>query len=330
VCVTGQGNSRLRRGLVLGGGGLLGASWTIGALRALEEVEGWDPRTADIMVGTSAGAVVAALLASGIDASTMADQHQGSIAPGYEKIQYDYENTRSRPPLPRMRFGTSWSLFRNSVKRFRVNPMGPVYALLPEGSGSLEPLGRIIENVMDGLATDWPQKARCWVVATDYESGDRVVFGRDGVRATLRDAVMASCAIPGWYAPVEINGRRLIDGGAYSVTSLDLLAGYELDEVTVLAPMVSFRYDRPESYVMRLERRWRRFQTRRLIAEARQVSSGGTEVTLLGPGPEDLAVMGGNLMHAARRHRVLETSLRTSVQALSQKGHALARPILAW
>ena len=152
----------------------------------------------------------------------------------------------------------------------------------------------------------------------DYETGKRVAFGRPGApRATLPEAVMASCAIPGWYAPMVIDGRRYVDGGTCSPTSLDLLDDQGLDEVFVLAPMVSFDYDEPASVVGRLERRFRRAMTKRVLHEAGKVRRRGAAVTILGPGREDLEAIGVNLMDASRRATVFETSLRTSAAVLA-------------
>ena len=76
----------------------------------------------------------------------------------------------------------------------------------------------------------------------DYDTGRRVAFGREGAPvAALDEAVTASCAIPGWYAPVLVDGRRYVDGGTLSTTSADLLAREGLDEVYVLAPMAVVR-----------------------------------------------------------------------------------------
>jgi NTE family protein len=136
----------------------------------------------------------------------------------------------------------------------------------------------------------------------------------------LADAVTASCAIPGWYAPVVIDGRPYVDGGTLSPTSLDLLADAGLDEVYVLAPMASFAYDRPRSAMARAERRWRRLVTRRVLADAEVLRAAGTSVTLLGPGPDDLQAIGANLMDPRRRQAVLATALRTSVAALRGDG----------
>ena len=127
----------------------------------------------------------------------------------------------------------------------------------------------------------WAGHPQTWIVAMDYDSGRRVVFGRDGApHASLRDAVMSSCAIPGWYAPVRIGGRRYVDGGACSPTSLDLVAPLELDEVVVLSPMTSFEYDAPTTLAGRMERRFRRVVTQRLVGELRKVKSAGTKVTV--------------------------------------------------
>ena len=111
----------------------------------------------------------------------------------------------------------------------------------------------------------------------------------------LADAVMASCAIPAWYEPVMIGGRRYVDGGAWSSTNIDLVAGLNLDEVYVLAPAVTFDPDTPTRAMTRLERRWRSRVTRRALIELAEVHRGGTHVTLLGPSSVDLEVMGHNL-----------------------------------
>jgi NTE family protein len=164
----------------------------------------------------------------------------------------------------------------------------------------------------------WPTTPEAWIVSMDYDSGRRIAFGRAGAPpASLADAVMSSCAIPGWYAPVEIGGRRYIDGGTLSPTSIDLLADRGLDEVIVLAPMASFDYDDPPTVVGRMERRFRRAMTKRVLHEAGKVRRRGASVTVLGPGREDLEAIGVNLMDHRRRMNVLEVSLRTTAAALA-------------
>ena len=156
----------------------------------------------------------------------------------------------------------------------------------------------------------------------NYDSGRRVVFGRaGGPPASVGDAVLASCAIPGWFIPQVIEGHRYVDGGIASSTSVGLLArpaAPRLDEVYVLAPMASHAYDHPRDPVACVERTVRRVITRWLDAEVRAARATGARVTVLTPGPADLAAMGGNLMNPRHRNRVLDTALETSAAALAE------------
>jgi NTE family protein len=306
-----------RTGVVLGAGGVLGAAWTIGALAALQETRGWDPRDAEVLVGTSAGSVLAGFLGCGVGVDVLLDHQRGIVNAEAPDISYDPDRDSggALPPLPRPGIGSARGVLSSALRPWKVTPMGALSAVLPQGRGSLDPVGTLVDAVCPRGA--WAAHPQTWIVAMDYDSGRRVAFGRDGApHAGLRDAVMSSCAIPGWYAPVLIGGRRYVDGGACSPTSLDLVAPLELDEVVVLSPMTSLEYDAPATVAGRLERRFRRLSTRRVVSEMKKVSATGTKVTFLGPGAEDLAAIGANLMDPRRREQVLTTSLRTSGAAL--------------
>ena len=94
---------------------------------------------------------------------------------------------------------------------------------LPRGFVSTRPISDLVKTFVAG---DWPDHPNYWAVAADYRTGWRVVFGRDDAPyATVGQAVAASCAIPGFYHPVAIDGRRYVDGGVCSLSNLDLLAG---------------------------------------------------------------------------------------------------------
>lgn len=322
-----------RRGLVLGAGGVLGFSWAVGALTALEAEEGFDARDADVLLGTSAGSITAALLSCGVSVEMMLRHQQGVSAPGDPAFSYDEEVDGSGPlpPMPALAMGSPTLLARTARHPLTVTPLAALSSVVPRGRGSLEPIRRVVAGPLRVAAAEvgvsdggpdapvWTPHPATWIVAMDYDSGRRVPFGREGSPpAHLPDAVAASCAIPGWYAPVDIGGRRYVDGGACSTTSLDLLAGSGLDEVFVVAPMASFAFDETSSVAARLERRLRRAVTRRLMREAEKVRSAGTRVTLLGPGPTDLEAIGANLMDPSRRQQVLETSLRSSAEALAR------------
>ena len=296
---------------------MLGAAWTIGALHALAEVEGVDPRRCDVIVGTSAGSVLAALLGGGLTVEDLLAHQRGMPLPHQVGIDWNYDAATggALPTRPRLAVGSP-ALLRHSVAHpGRLPPLAVLAALTPAGTGTLAEVGRMVASV--ATEDGWLPRDGVWVVAMDYDSGRRVAFGRAGAPpARLDEAVTASCAIPGWYAPVSVGGRRYVDGGTLSTTSADLLAAEGLDEVYVLAPMASFVRDTPRQLAARLERRVRRQVTRRLEREALQVGRAGTSVTVLAPGPEDLTQIGANLMDPSRRLAVLETSLRTSEAAL--------------
>ncbi|HYN75997.1 MAG TPA: patatin-like phospholipase family protein [Candidatus Limnocylindria bacterium] len=310
---------RVRRGLVLGAGGVLGAAWTIGALKSLEEVEGFDARDAEMIVGTSAGSVIASLLGSGVSVPALLDHQlgrpvtEGPLA-GYS---YDYDKATggALPGRPKPGIGSRTLLLRAMREPRKVPPMAVMSSVLPVGRGSLWSVPHLVDAITP--SGEWSPHPALWIVAMDYETGRRVAFGREGAPETgLSEAVLASCSIPGWYAPVTIGGRRYVDGGTCSATSVDLLADSELDEVFVLAPMASFDYDRPSGVAARVERGFRRTVTRRMLSEAAKVRRTGGSVTMLGPGRVDLEAIGANLMDPSRRVAVLETAVRTSAEAL--------------
>lgn len=323
MTTAGRTTTQVRRGLVLGAGGVLGASWTVGALAALEQELAWDPREADVLVGTSAGSVLASALGNGVGVQALLDHQRGVETEQGPQLQYDLDADAggALPPLPRPGIGSARGVLRSALRPHRTTPMAALSTVLPQGRGSLEPVGRLVDAVCPRGA--WAAHAATWVVAMDYENGRRTVFGRDGApHAALRDAVRASCAIPGWYAPVRIGGRRYVDGGACSPTSVDVMRPLGLDEVVVLSPMTSLTYDTPASMAGRIERRLRRLATRRVVGELKKVAAAGTRVVFLGPTAEDLEAIGANLMDPRRRARVLETSLRTSAATVRAGGGA--------
>src|SRR5262249_11855002 len=142
--------------------------------------------------------------------------------------------------------------------------------------------------------SDWVD-GETWIVAVDYDSGRRAVFGRPGAPpARLADAVVASCSIPGWYEPAGVGGRRYVGGGGGPATSLGMMARADVSEVFILAPMASVVAGRPRMPHERLERQLRALITTTMLREVRALRTAGIGVTVLTPGPDDLAVMGVN------------------------------------
>jgi NTE family protein len=134
-----------------------------------------------------------------------------------------------------------------------------------------------------------------------------VLGGPDEPACALRDAVRASCAIPGWFPPVTIGGRELIDGGVCSATSADLCA--DLDEVIIVSPLTSRPAAWPRSRAELAERALRRAWTRRLDAEVATLTRAGVVVRRFEPDDRALAALGPNLMDPRRRGAVLDAVL---------------------
>jgi NTE family protein len=321
-----------RRALVLGAGGVIGFAWILGALYALQETTGIDPAAAEVVVGTSAGSVAATLLSCVLPVDAICRHHQGIAGPEDPSIDFDYGGRRAAlPPLPRLLPASPRLALGGLRYRRRVSPLMALTGMLPNGRGTLAPLRELIDAIAAdaGIGDGWPTTPRPWIVTADYRTGRRIVFGRDpGAvagngsgrserRATLSDAVVASCSIPAWYPPTVIDGVPYIDGGTVSNTSADLVLGSGVHEVYVLAPMASVQAGRSRGAFGHAERWARRWVTRSVLADVDALRTDGKRVCLLTPGPADLAVMGANLMNPARRTAVLESAARTAAGQLA-------------
>jgi NTE family protein len=333
-----------RIGLVLGAGGVLGAAWMTGALVRLQERLPGPVAEIDLMVGTSAGSVLAAALRCRASLAEITAWQHGSVTGKLSESAALAAREGPLPPLPYPRPGSLPLAY--AALTLQVPPWVGVSGWLPHGRGQHTALRSLVgelheryqherypserdrhERHPDGsgagpavAATSWVD-GRTWIAAMDYDTGRRVLFGQPGAPpATLTDAVVASCSIPGWYTPAVIGGRRYVDGGIRSATSLGVLRGADVDEVWVLAPMASTEPDHPLRPDLRLERRLRQLITRALVRQAKLLRAEGKLVTIVTPGSSDLAVMGANLMDGSRRQAVLEQSLRTSEGALAGIG----------
>src|SRR3954454_19354260 len=179
-----------RRGLVLGAGGVLGAAWMVGALRALEEATGWDPRTAEGVVGTSAGSLLTACVTLGVSTEQMANHQRGITVAGEPSVEYDYDGQAPLPPRPRFgRLGSRALLLQPARHPRAVPPLAALASVLPPGRGSIRAVGDLVDRVTtEAIALGlrgpeepaWPASPTPWIVAMDYDAGRRVVFGREG------------------------------------------------------------------------------------------------------------------------------------------------------
>lgn len=207
--------------LVLGAGGVTGSAWETGILYGLAEA-GVDLSTADLIIGSSAGAVVGAQLASGLL----------GLPELYARQLADPQGETGG------RLGTA-------------TLMGYARAVLTAGTPEAygQKLARMAREARTGItATDrraliasrlltpeWPER-RLHITAVQAATGELHTFDRDS-GVPLADAVTASCAVPAVWPVATIDGQDWIDGGVYSPANAHLAAGCE--RVVVIAPTAS-------------------------------------------------------------------------------------------
>jgi NTE family protein len=206
--------------LVLGGGGVGGIAWMTGLLAGMADA-GWDVTAAELIVGTSAGATVAAQLDSGLTLDELCARQSEPELQGLE-LMVDVDLASYAAEIASVMSGAS------SPAEARV-AVGS-YALAASTVGEAARMA-VIESRLPSY--EWPQRA-LKLVAVDAESGEPRVFTNDS-GVSLLDAVAASCAVPGIWPPVTIEGRRYMDGGVRSGANADLAAGAR--RVLVIAPL---------------------------------------------------------------------------------------------
>jgi NTE family protein len=206
-----------KRALVLGGGGVTGAAWELGLIAGLA-AEGIRLAEADLIVGTSGGAVTGAQLSSGMDLESL---YQRQLEPPVGEIA-------ARLGVGLIVRQTLIMITSSGPKQLRRR-MGDL--ALRSRTVSEAERRKVIESRLP--SRDWPA-VPFQVTAVDAMTGQFVVFDA-ATEASLVDAVGASCAVPGVWPAVTIAGRRYIDGGMRSPANADLAAGY--DRVVIIAPV---------------------------------------------------------------------------------------------
>jgi NTE family protein len=297
----------------------------IGALHAIATETGWDPGSADYVLGTSAGALIGALLASAVPPWLLMAYAAGEDTAGLPKLGEPGAarfgtSFRIHWSFPRPVLGSPSLALRSIREPWKYGPAG-IIAWLPHGVISTEPLKTVVRDV---VPNGWGPHEKLWIPAIDYKTGERIVFGREGApRASLPDAVAASCAIPGFYYPVEIRGRKYVDGGMYSPANLDLMADAAVDLIVCLNPMSS-RYRGGLFAATGAIASFVRGDNRRLLdREALAVRRLGKRVVLIEPRADDIRAMGFNYMSRRNLDQVVETAVKTT--AASFRGTEIGR-----
>jgi NTE family protein len=274
--------------LVLGGGGVTGIAWETGLLKGLRDA-GLDLTGADLIVGTSAGSVVGAQVATG---ASLDELYHRQVTPG--------RGPKEKPPDlgPLMEFFAARAA--KGAARAAVRPTREVLAWIgaqARAASTKVTEATRIEVIKARLPVhDWPQR-RLMVTAVDTADGAFIAWERaSGVPLPL--AVASSCAVPWVYPPVTIGGRRYMDGGVRSATNGDLAAGHDL--VLIVAPSAGMG------------------SSAALDDEVAGLGAGGARVAVVAPDAAAVEAIGPNPLDPSRRPAAAEAGLAQAAAAFEE------------
>jgi len=330
--------------LVCAGGGVTGAVWEIGALRALEELLDRSVLDLDLYVGVSGGAFVATLLAAGVSPRDLYDEGAGRRllgrgVPPLFRLGLREVLARSRQ-APGVLFralvealpGRDGSLSDAALSLFELLPAG-----LLDSSGVRDSVAEILRR--RGVADDFTALAReLRVVAVDLDRGEAVAFGGRGRRGVpVSRAVQASAALPGLYRPVRIGGRDYVDGGVKKTAHVNLAIREGARLVICINPMVPLRNDgahrplpgplsgRGVAYVLDQALRIMLHGRMQYGLERYRAEHPEVDIILLEPDPEDLRMFRYNILRYDARRVVAELGYRATREAFRRRRRAFER-----
>ncbi|MFC6014022.1 patatin-like phospholipase family protein [Nocardia lasii] len=254
--------------LVLGNGGIAGIGWQVGMITGLAEA-GVDLRTADLVIGTSSGAVVGAQIRSELSTETLYKRQLGSL-------HAEIANRLTVRQLAKWAFLAGTAPNEATAVRRVANAS--------KGKSKVDPVLRLAAVSSRLPEKKWPKKP-LWIVAVDAASGKLKVFDRDS-GVTLAEAVNASCAIPFAWPAASLGGHTYLDGGVRSPLNLDLAKGY--DRIVGLA-----------SNILTPRRSGK--------ISAQLAHLGSAKVTVIHPDEHCRKAIGPNELDPARVHGAAET-----------------------
>lgn len=319
----------MRLGLVLGGGGLVGLGYHAGVMKALDEF-GADVSGADILVGTSAGSIIASYLASGWNASDFYEyahgRHPNAVR---ERTEQEDEVRRIFTPMyrsqgERIRRGIGGIFALASSRGYWQRASGTrlphrtLQRWFPSGMYSTEETRERIWSDLGGA--EWPREG-LYICAVELFTGRLVPFGHpDAPPAPLPDAVLASTAIPGVFPPVTIGDKLYVDGGAASATSLNLAADAGCDAILCIAPL-GYKTDgiaSPRDPRMLGPVLMRSFFARALRKEVNDARNKGIDVLVIRPWLTELRDHGTNSMRHFDRAAFAESTRQGALRLLEE------------
>ncbi len=341
-----------RIGIALAGGGPLGAFYELGALQALTEcIEGFDPCNVHAYAGVSSGAVLAAGLANGLTPVDIGriiisnDSGRDAAHPGLFLRPAFGEYARRIASLPRLTIEALAQYVREPLSQDFAAVLAPLSAALPAGFLDSAPLERYLRRLYGshGRTNDFHQLRRqLFVVATNLNTGEAARFGEPGLdHVPISRAVQASIALPGLYAPVDIDGETYADGALLRTMHASVLLEAGVDLLFGINPLVPFDASADGDGPRKIELARHGLpvvlsQTfRSLIRSRMQVGVAAyqsrfprAEILLLEPDRGDRRMFFANVFRYADRRRLVDHAFDRTRRDLKQRAGELA-PILA-
>jgi NTE family protein len=339
---------RRKVALVCAGGGITGAVYEIGCLRALEELLGRSVTDLDLYVGVSGGAFVSSLLAAGISPREMFDQITSRTAAPFgvaatslfrlNVVEFVKRSLRAPGVLSRALVTALTGEGRNLS-----DLLWSAFALLPPGLMETSGIRDYLQAVLRSRnrADRFDDLARpLFVVAVDLDQGEAVAFGDDGFAdVPVSKAVEASTALPGLYRPVRIDGRDYVDGGVKKTAHIKLAIDHGAHLVVCINPLVPILNDtsaadgplgghlseRGVTYVLDQALRIMLHGRMAYGMERYRREHPDVDIVLIEPTRDDLRMFTYNIMKYSARQVVAEHGYRSTIQFFRKRRASLVR-----
>lgn len=314
-----QNTGGVRTAVVLGAGGTVGIAYHAGLLKALADA-GIDPAAADLVVGTSAGAIVGSILRAGHELDTiwdLAQRDENPFAEGEPFFRPDVvfsQGWRTPAGLARRAIGSGYVLQRSLLHWPTMSPPAALQRIYRAGLASVTQQRSEFAN---WAGEEWPDGG-LHLCSFDIVSGRRIVLGEPGrPRPALPEAMRAASAVPTLYPPVRLGRRLLVDGAVSSSTNLDVAVAAGAKLIVVAAPLAYDPDDRPPPHL----RAARELFHRQLERELRDAERAGAQVLVIRPDAVEARAHGLNFMRAGSNAATAELA-RSRAESIASRSES--------
>ena len=339
-----------KRALVLVGGGITGAMYEFGCLRAFDDFfQGeFSSLDFDLYIGTSAGAVVGMLMANGVSPASVMDiiatsQKHPLNFRAEDIFHFDWENFRRSLGRSLVMLPAVYRYYRKHRTPFSLQSlMGLLQENLPSGLFSMRDYIRYLDSLIRqmGLATSFRGlKKELYVPAIGLDRPMRTVFGDEGSRdVPISRAIAASSALPFYFEPVSIDGVDYVDGGTAQLAHVDIAINKGADRILVLNPIVPIQNDQSRvcipsfaggcariaekgiSYVWDQAARINSHEKLEMILARLRVSHPWAKIVLIEPEATDTVLFAQHILSYASRVQILDYGYRSTRAFLRERG----------